>query len=89
VSKGASVPNVSSLDGFRDYLSSVQSVGISSPSSGTDLSNVLTRRAEAAGLSGELRAKLKYVNGLGLAVSKAVAAGQIDSGITLATRSSQ
>jgi molybdate transport system substrate-binding protein len=79
VREGAAVPDISSVDTFRDALLAAQSVGYSDSGSGTYLSTTLFQRL---GIADEVLAKGRKVRGppSGEPVAAVVARGEVEIG---------
>lgn len=85
VAKSQTIPDISTLDAFRKTLASLNRLGLSDPAAGTNLALELMAAAEKIGIAEDLRAKALFINGPGSAVSAAVARGEADAVITLAS----
>ena len=85
VPKSQPAPDISTLEDFRRTLTGLQRLGLSDPKAGTNLALELMAVAEQVGIADELRSKAVFINGPGSAVSAAVARGEADAVITLAS----
>lgn len=78
-------PDISSLDTFRRALGDIGRLGLSDPAAGTNLGAETLAHADRLGFGELMRAKVVLFNGPGSAVSAAVARGEADAVITLAS----
>jgi molybdate transport system substrate-binding protein len=85
VAAGAPAPDVSSLTAFRAALAHIGKLGLSDPKAGTNLGAETLAHADRLGFGDEMRAKVVFFNGPGSQVSAAVARGEADAVITLAS----
>lgn len=85
VPAGRDAPDVSSLTAFREAVAALPSIGLSDPKAGTNLGAETLAHADRLGFGAELRAKARMFEGPGSFVSAAVARGEADAVITLAS----
>lgn len=85
VRAGRDAPDVSTLEAFRAALATIDTLGLSDPKAGTQLGAETLAHAERLGLADDFAAKLRWIDGPGSHVSAAVARGDIDAVITLAS----
>lgn len=85
VPAGSAKAPIDTLDGLRRVIEQARTVGLSDPAAGTNLAPEMIERAEHVGLGGAIRERAKYFKGPGSVVSAAVAKGEADLVITLAS----
>jgi molybdate transport system substrate-binding protein len=85
VGQGLPMLDISSLAAFRNTIATLGSIGLSDPKAGTNLGLETLAQADRLGFGGDIRRKVRFFNGPGSAVSAAVARGETDSVITLAS----
>lgn len=85
VAEAVAAPDVSSLAAFRHAIATLGSIGLSDPSAGTNLGAETLAHADCLGFGEEMRRKVRFFNGPGSVVSAAVARGEADAVITLAS----
>ena len=85
VRAGAPTVDVSTPEAFRRTILAATSVAVSDPKAGTPLGAAIVRLAERLGFGEEMKSRAKYIMGPGTAVSAAVAKGEAEIGITLAS----
>jgi molybdate transport system substrate-binding protein len=85
VPQSQTAPDVSTLDAFKRALNDITRLGLSDPKAGTNLGAETLALANRLGFGDAMRAKTILFEGPGSFVSAAVARGEADAVITLAS----
>ncbi|MDB5643150.1 MAG: bacterial extracellular solute-binding family protein [Hyphomicrobiales bacterium] len=85
VAEANTAPDISTLDAFKRALAAVPRLGLSDPKAGTNLGAETLAHAERLGFGDAMREKIVWFEGPGSFVSAAVARGEADAVITLAS----
>lgn len=85
VPEAQAAPDISSVQAFRRALEAIPRLGLSDPTAGTQVGLETLAHADRLGFGDAMRAKTIFFNGPGSQVSEAVARGEADAVITLAS----
>jgi molybdate transport system substrate-binding protein len=77
--------DIGTLQAFQETLRHVGSVAVTDPAAGPPIGTFVLQAARKAGIEADLTSRLKPIKGSGEDVARAVAAGDADAGISLAT----
>jgi molybdate transport system substrate-binding protein len=85
VAAGAAKPKIDTVEALRGVIEAAHAIGLSDPAAGTNLAPELLEKADRVGLGAAMRDRATYIKGPGSVVSAAVAKGEADLVITLAS----
>lgn len=85
VRESLTTPDITSVESFKAAVTSLTSIGLSDPTSGTTLANDIIAAAKTIGVSDEIEARKRTFVGPGSVVSIEVGKGNADAVMTLAT----
>jgi molybdate transport system substrate-binding protein len=85
VPAGTAKPKIDTVEALRGVIEAAHTIGLSDPAAGTNLAPELLEKADRVGLGAAMRDRATYIKGPGSVVSAAVAKGEADLVITLAS----